>query len=425
MCIIYASFAVALGSDVEGGSPDGPEYALSIPASESQPAPHIAVPPNRGVDVSVTIDNSHRLCSPATILADHPVNTVDGVARWRTAVRDRVLTELDAFLRENRIGAVQEIAVDDIARRYVAGGKCLRSTFMYIGWLCGEAPDAAALRAAAALELVHAFAMIQDDVMDESELRRGAPTGHVAFADAHRNRRMPGDAGRFGESAAVLLGDICLVWADKMLRESGIRPDCLYRVWPRFDEMRIELAVGQFGDLLNDVRTEPDFGQVLALARAKSGNYTVRRPLELGAAMAGCDESTLSALSRYGRAVGEAFQMRDDLLGVFGTPDATGKPGDGDLTQHKATTVVIAARQLADPAARRELDTLLSAPVVDAGATDRLRALITDSGAPARIEAMISDRVGEARRTIESTTLPEPMRRVLDGMGLICVTRHP
>ncbi|WP_245713630.1 polyprenyl synthetase family protein [Nocardia vaccinii] len=374
--------------------------------------------------MTATIEKLHRLHSPATILADHSVNTTEGVARWRAAVRDRVLTELDTFLRRNRIGSVRGIAVDDIARRYVAGGKCLRSTFMYIGWLCGEAPDAAALRAAAALELVHAFAMIQDDVMDESALRRGAPTGQIAFAEAHRARRMPGDPARFGESAAVLLGDICLVWADKMLRDSGIHPDSLERVWPRFDAMRIELAVGQLGDLLNDVRTEPDFGQVLVVARAKSGNYTVRRPLELGAAMAGCDEPLLSALSRYGRVVGEAFQMRDDLLGVFGTADATGKPGDGDLTQHKATTVVIAAQQLAEPAARRELDTLLSAPIVDADATERLRALITASGATDRIEAMIGDRIGEARRIVESAALPEPVRRVLDGMGHICTTQQ-
>lgn len=400
--------------------------------ASDQPAPDLGEPsgtdiaatPTRGADVRATVDNWFQLCSPAKLLADHPMDTADGVAWWRIAVRDRVLTELDAFLRENRIGAVHGIALDQIARRYVAGGKCLRSTFMYIGWLCGEAPDAAALRAAAALELVHAFAMIQDDVMDESALRRGAPTGHTAFADAHRDLRMPGDAARFGESAAVLLGDICLVWSDKMLRDSGIRPECLHRVWPRFDAMRIELAVGQFGDLLNDIRTNPDFAQVLALARAKSGNYTVRRPLELGAAMAGCDEATMSALSRYGHAVGEAFQMRDDLLGVFGTAAATGKPGDGDLTQHKATTVVIAARQFAAPAARRELDTLLSAPVVDAEATDRLRALITASGAPARIEEMIGDRLGEARRITEGATLPEPMRRVLDDMGLICVTPH-
>ena len=375
--------------------------------------------------MTATIDNSHRSRSPAASLAECSVNTMESVAAWHAAVRDEVLTELDAFLRRNRIGAVHGIAVDDIARRYVAGGKCLRSTFMYVGWLCGGAPDAAALRAAAALELVHAFAMIQDDVMDESALRRGAPTGHAAFAAAHRARRMPGDAGRFGESAAVLLGDICLVWADKMLRDSGIPSASLDRVWPRFDAMRIELAVGQFGDLLNDVRTDPDLGQVLALARATSGNYTVRRPLELGAAMAGCAEPVLSALSRYGHAVGEAFQMRDDLLGVFGTADATGKPGDGDLTQHKATTVVIAAQQLAGPAARRELGTLLSAPVVDADATERLRALITASGAPARIEAMIGDRIGEARRIVETAAVPEPMRCVLGGMAHICTTPRP
>jgi geranylgeranyl diphosphate synthase, type I len=289
--------------------------------------------------------------------------------------------------------------------------------------LCGAPPDAAALRAAAALELFHAFALIQDDVMDEAAFRRGEPTGHVDFAGRHRDRGIPGDNHRFGESAAVLLADVCLVWADMMLRDSGIGDGGLQRVWPRYDAMRVELAVGQFADLLSDARVTPDLEEVLTVARAKSGNYTVRRPLEMGAAMAGCDERTLSALSRYGRAVGEAFQLRDDLLGVFGVADVTGKPSDGDLVQRKATTVVVVARKYAEPAARDEFDALLTAPAIDDTAVDRLRELITASGACGRIEAMISARLVEARHAIETAALPEPARGLLDGLALVCADR--
>nr|WP_246462085.1 polyprenyl synthetase family protein [Nocardia transvalensis] len=324
----------------------------------------------------------------------------------------------------NRLGVVRGIALDGIAHRYVMGGKCLRSTFMYAGWLCGAAPDPAALRASSALELVHAFALIQDDVMDESGVRRGAPAGHSDFTGQHKTLDLPGDAARFGESAAVLLADICLVWADKMLRDSGIGADALHRVWPRYDAMRVELALGQFADLLNDARTDPRFEDVLAVARAKSGNYTVRRPLEMGAAMAGCDERVLSALGRYGRVVGEAFQLRDDLLGVFGADETTGKPGDGDLAQHKATTVVVTARRLAKPGVRHELDALLAAPAVGVGAIERLRELITASGARDRMEDMIGDRLTEARQAIDAAALPERARRLLDGLGLICATNQ-
>lgn len=351
-------------------------------------------------------------------------DTTESTRQWRATVRAHVLAELETFLTRNHIAPVRDIAVHDIARQYVGRGKCLRSTFMYLGWLCGADADAAALRAAAGLELVHAFALIQDDVMDAARLRRGEPAAHVRFAARHRRADLPGDAYRFGESAATLVGDICLVWAEKMLRDSGVDRTALDRVWPQYDAMRVELAVGQFADLLNDARAEPGLGAVLAVARAKSGNYTVRRPLEMGAAMAGCDERTRTALGRYGCVVGEAFQLRDDILGAFGTAEVTGKPGDTDLGQRKATTVVVAALELADAAARRELRTLLATPELDTAAVARLRTLIAATGAREHIEAMISDRTAEARRIVATACLPEPQRHLLDGMIRICTTRE-
>ncbi|WP_425303136.1 polyprenyl synthetase family protein [Nocardia wallacei] len=344
--------------------------------------------------------------------------------RWRSAVRAGVLAELETFLNRHHIAPIHGIAVDDIARQYVGRGKCLRSTFMYLGWLCGADADAAALRAAAGLELLHAFALVQDDVMDEAQLRRGEPAAHVRFAARHRRAALPGNASRFGESAATLVGDICLVWAEKMLRDSGIGRAALDRVWPRYDAMRVELAVGQFADLLNDARAEPGLGAVLAVARAKSGNYTVRRPLEMGAAMAGCDEPTRTALGRYGRAVGEAFQLRDDLLGAFGAAEVTGKPGDTDLGQHKASTVVVAALELADAVARRELTALLATPQPGDAEIARLRALLVATGAREHIEEMIGDRTAEARRIVAATRLPEPQRHLLDGMAQVCTARE-
>ena len=173
----------------------------------------------------------------------------------------------------------------------------MRSTYMYLGWLCGAAEDDAALRAAASLELLHAFALIQDDVMDASTLRRARPAAHVVFARWHREHALGGSAERFGESAAILLGDLCLVWAEQMLRDSGVDRDALTRVWPRYDDMRVELAVGQFSDLVNSSHAFPTLDEVLDVLRRKSGNYTVRRPLEIGAAIADCDPEVILALS--------------------------------------------------------------------------------------------------------------------------------
>ncbi|EUA31541.1 polyprenyl synthetase family protein [Mycobacterium intracellulare] len=350
----------------------------------------------------------------------------DDFGEWRSEVRRRVLVEVAEFVAQRRAadldGAGIE-AVGDILADFVSGGKCLRSTFVYLGWLCGAPADPAALRAAASFELVHAFALLQDDVMDGSDVRRGRPSAHRQFGRWHRERGLPGASRRFGESAAILLGDLCLIWAEQMLRDSGIDPRRLQLAWPRYDAMRTELAVGQFADLINDARQAPGLEFVLDVARRKSGNYTVRRPLEIGAAMAGCGAHTLCQLGRYGRAVGEAFQLRDDVLGVFGSPAVTGKASAIDLLERKATSVVVAAHQLADPATRRELTELANREALGRDAIDRWKALIIGTGAVGLIEEMIGDRVASARAHLGDLPIEEPVRIALAEMAAACTDR--
>ncbi|MCV7310171.1 polyprenyl synthetase family protein [Mycobacterium paraffinicum] len=347
------------------------------------------------------------------------------VNEWRSHVRHGVLACLADFIapRRSQLNDTRIDAADDILMAFASGGKCVRSTFVYLGWLCGAAPCEAALRAAASFELLHVFALLQDDVMDGSTERRGRPSAHVQFAQWHRERGLSGSARRFGESAAILLGDLCLIWSEQMLRESGVEPGRLQRAWPRYDTMRTELAVGQFGDLASDVRHMPSLEAVLDVARRKSGNYTVRRPLEIGAAMSGCDDRTMTRLGRYGAAIGEAFQLRDDVLGVFGSPATTGKPCSGDLLERKATSVVVTAHQLADPATRAEMNELMNGQALDDDALDRWKALIVKTGAVAMIEEMISDRVASAREHLGDTPIEEPVRAALDEMAAACTDR--
>ncbi|WP_083880863.1 polyprenyl synthetase family protein [Nocardia araoensis] len=344
-------------------------------------------------------------------------------ALWRDAVRWAVLGELEDFLLRACPAPLHRLGAHDVLRQYATGGKCLRSTFMYLGWLCGAPDDPAALRGAAGLELLHAFALLQDDVMDRSATRRGAPAAHVRFARAHRGIGAPGSSFRYGESAAILLGDLCLVWAEQMLRESGLAESALAPAWPRYDKMRVELATGQFADLLNDARTEPALASVLAIARVKSGNYTVRCPLEMGAAMAGCDATVLDALGRYGAAIGEAFQLRDDVLGIFGSQAVTGKPADGDLGERTATSVVVLAREMATPSARSELSWLLHRAQLGPAEIDRARTLIVESGAPERIETMIADLVTRAENALDTGGFTAPMRAALEHMAAACTER--
>jgi geranylgeranyl diphosphate synthase, type I len=345
---------------------------------------------------------------------------------WRIGVRRKVLTHVAEFVAGRCAAELDESGVEaagDILMDFVAGGKCLRSTFMYLGWLAGAEESDDAMFAAAGLELLHAFALLQDDVMDAASSRRGRPAAHVQFSQWHRTRKLSGPAGRFGESAAILLGDLCLIWAEQMLRESGIDYRRLQQVWPRYDAMRTELALGQFADLASDIRDLPSMDAVLEVARRKSGNYTVRRPLEIGAAMSGCSDRTISGLGRYGEAVGEAFQLRDDLLGVFGSETVTGKPSGQDLVERKATSVVIAAHDLADPPTRRQLTELMNTRELDHDDIERWRRLIRTTGAVPRIENMIDGRVSSALGELGDLRIGEPVRSALTNMAIVCTER--
>ncbi|MGO9154730.1 polyprenyl synthetase family protein [Mycobacterium sp.] len=352
--------------------------------------------------------------------------TTDQFDTWRTGVRRAVLAEIAEFVSARCADTLGECGVDaagEILMEFVEGGKCLRSTFMYLGWLCGAPASDATLSATASLELLHAFALLQDDVMDDSPSRRGRPAAHIQFASWHTRRGLSGSSRRFGESAAVLLGDLCLIWAEQMLRDSGVKSHQLQRAWPRYDAMRTELAVGQFADLAIDVRELPTMESVLKVARMKSGNYTVRRPLEIGAAMAGCAEHTLARLGEYGSAVGEAFQLRDDILGIFGSPATTGKPNGGDLLERKATSVMVAAHQMADVSTRRRFSELINSDQLDEADLDHWRSLIFATGAVQRIEELITDRVEIAQKALDSAGIDSSIRAALADMAGVCTRR--
>ena len=344
---------------------------------------------------------------------------------WRNGVRQSALSHVADFVEAQCVPQLDHTGIDiasDVLIQFVDGGKCLRSTFMYLGWLCGAEPDEAALRASAGLELLQAFALLQDDVMDDSPLRRGRPAAHVQFARWHCEHGLSGSQDRFGASLATLLSDLCLVWAEQMMRGSGMSHEALSRAWPHYDGMRVELAIGQIADVANDAGALPELDVVLDVARRKSGNYTVRRPLEIGAAMAGRDD-LIDALGGYGNAVGEAFQLRDDILGVFGSPAVTGKPAGGDLVERKATSVVVAAQRMADSAIRRQFAELVNADQLTEPDIAHWRNLIVATGAADWIEELIVERVAAATEYICDDRIDDWVQSALADMASVCTLR--
>ncbi|MGW5718458.1 polyprenyl synthetase family protein [Amycolatopsis sp. NPDC003865] len=353
--------------------------------------------------------------------------TAAGPVAWLDALRRRCATDVHAFVservREHFTGRAAGTPAAGALPEFVTGGKFLRPMFAYTGWRCGGPEDPAALRAAASLELLHCFALAQDDVMDGSARRRGRPSLHVRFARWHEEQGLSGSAARFGESAAVLMGDLFLVWSEQLLQESGLDARVLARGRPTYDLLRSELAVGQLGDLVNDARTLPSWADVLDVIRRKSGNYTVRRPLEFGAALAGCPDDVITALGTYGGLLGEAFQFRDDLLGVFGDPAVTGKPAGDDLRERKASSVVVLARDLADRRQRAELTDLLARDEVDDAAVARCRELITATGARDQLEKLVDERVRHALEAIDPVALPRQAASALTVLANRCTER--
>jgi geranylgeranyl diphosphate synthase type I len=341
-------------------------------------------------------------------------------------LRIRVRKHLDEFIatQETRLDVVgDELAVfTDSLTDLLAGGKRLRPAFCYWGWrAAGGADDEAAVRAATALELLQACALVHDDVMDGSDTRRGIPAVHRRFATLHRGNEWLGSSEAFGVGAAILMGDLCLSWADELLMSSGLPHEALMRAKPVYDEMRTELMAGQYLDLLEQARGGGSIERAERVIRFKSAKYTIERPLHLGVALAGGDSALTETFTRYGLPLGEAFQLRDDVLGVFGDPAQTGKPAGDDLREGKRTVLVVRAMEAASPAQAAQLRRSLGDPGLDGAGVDELRAIIRETGALDAVEQRITSLTAEAIDALDG--ILDQAREVLADLAVAATAR--
>jgi geranylgeranyl diphosphate synthase type I len=367
--------------------------------------------------------------SPSSI---EPLDVEDLRARVQKALDDHL------SLQERRL---EEVGPDlspllDGIRDLLSGGKRLRAAFCYWGWRgAGGADCTEIVTAASGLECFQAAALLHDDVMDGSDTRRGRPAMHRRVARIHTDLGWSGDSDRFGEAAAILAGDLCLAWSDELLATSGLSPAAVARGRETFDTMRTQLMGGQYLDVLEQAMADrsggsggrggiggpaglggTDVDRALQVLRYKSAKYTVEHPLLLGATLAGAGPELQAGFSAYGLPLGEAFQLRDDVLGVFGDPEVTGKPAGDDLREGKRTVLVAQVALLGSTAQRQVLRRHLGDPHLEAYGVAAVCEAIEASGALAAVEAMIEARAAEAVAALEVTAVDDTARAVLAAL---------
>jgi geranylgeranyl diphosphate synthase type I len=323
-------------------------------------------------------------------------------------------------------------AVDTLSDFALRGGKRIRPTFAWWGWRAaggdgtGEQANAV-LTAVSALELIQTCALVHDDLMDASELRRGHPTVHVRFTEAHRAGAWLGQPERFGMAAAILLGDLALAWADDMFQSAPLTTEMRTAASTPWLAMRAEMFAGQYLDVLAQAEGDESEERALGVARLKTAAYTVERPLHMGVALAGGDEDTVTAVRAFGADIGVAFQLRDDLLGVYGDTVVTGKPAGDDLREGKRTLLVSLGLSYAARAGRHADADLLRGALGDPDLTpktiDNVRAILVEVGAVDELERRIEVLTASGMAALDASGLTEPGRTRLADLAIAATRR--
>jgi geranylgeranyl diphosphate synthase type I len=316
----------------------------------------------------------------------------------------------------------------DEARRLVAKGKRLRPAFCYWGCVAtaGQPADPGPLLAvAASFDLLHAGALVHDDIIDRSDTRRGEPAAHRRFAAFHRRQGWAGDSDRFGHDAAIVFGDLLLAVAAGLAERSGVPAVRLGQARPYLDAARAEVMAGQYLDLAAQAQgAGSGRAEAELVTELKTARYTVSRPVQTGAAIGGASPGVLAGLGRFGSQLGQAFQLVDDLLGVFGDPAVTGKPAGDDLREGKRTVLVATALERAAPAAASRLASLLGRPSLTAAEIDDAKSVLVDSGAAAAVRQTAQAAAAAALETLDGLDLTAPGRTALAALAAAAVCRE-
>ena len=344
-------------------------------------------------------------------------------------IRPQIQEIIDEFLQEQKpiLDGVSPAAgqMVDFAKEFLSSGKRLRAAFCYWGYKAsGGSDETEILRAASALEFLQGCALVHDDVMDASDTRRGKPAIHKRFENLHETGSFAGNKELFGVGGAVLLGDLMLSWADQMLLTSGFESAALKRGKDLYDLMRTELMAGQYLDLYNQAKRGGDVNESFNVIRFKSAKYSIERPLQLGGKLAVDDPLLNKTLSDFGLPLGEAFQLRDDLLGVFGDPEITGKPAGDDLREGKRTVLIEIAFEKANPAHKKLLDDLFGKATLSLSEVNAMREVLEETGAHNQVESLIEQLFERSNKALFESNVTSEAKNALAELAVAATSRR-
>lgn len=364
---------------------------------------------------------------------------------------NQVQENLDLFCQKQRADfeaiSADLVPVVDYTHSLLQGGKRFRALFCYWAWRSSltdanyhqtetEVNDSEAAIAgiAASLEMFHAAALVHDDLLDQSDTRRGAPAIHKRFETLHKDKQWAGSPERFGVAGSVLVGDLMLGWSSEIFGNALLHSptrEIESACRDEFSLMRVEVMAGQYLDVLeeNAAPSRPvteGVGRAEKVILYKTAKYSIEAPLRIGAAFAGADQSTLRMFSQFGIPLGIAFQLRDDILGVFGDPSVTGKPAGDDLREGKRTVLIALTKEsLAErsPSMATSFEELLTSRDLDAQQIAFMQKLINESGALEKTERMIVELADRSLESLEAATLEATAKAALKALALKVINR--
>lgn len=336
--------------------------------------------------------------------------------------RSKLESDLHDWLTEKELEAAAESTASreltEVLTRYVArDGKRIRPALLYYTYrACGGVSDERVMPMAMAVELLHTYLLIHDDIMDHADVRRGGPAAHVMYADLHRGRGWQGDSEHFGESVAILLGDLAQTYSLQLYSSVDLAPEVAAEFRQQFSLMCQEVVLGQYLEMTAGYRENLEEDELLRVLRMKSGRYSVERPVQLGYLLAGAPEATRQALTLYGLKMGEAFQLQDDLLGMFGDAKTVGKPVGEDLVEGKFTLLIHHALRHLSGDDRVGLERALGNADLEPAEVHRVQRLIEASGARQRVQEMVEERLRQAHESLQAIDLAEDGAAFLEGL---------